>query len=245
MPSTRSNASKKSEITESTVTETKKTKASKTDQKNTTTTATTATTAATTEPVIVKHETKAKKDTKDTKDTKQTKTVEQVTKEVENIVVNNDSIETSISDNFTEFITKFQAMISTFSTLKSELKVLERKTVKQLKIVQKLNNKKKRKGTRAPSGFVKPAPISNELAVFLGKPEGSEMARTDVTREINKYIRAHDLQDKTNGRKILPDKSLCDLLKIDSEVNLTYFNLQRYMGPHFPKKTDTANTSVN
>ena len=237
MPSTKSTASKKNEITEPTVTETKKTKSSKTDQK--TTTATTATTA----PAVVKHETKSKKDTK------QTKTVEQPTetpqtKEVENVVVNTDSIETSVSDNFTEFITKFQAMISTFSTLKSELKVLERKTVKQLKVVQKLNNKKKRKGTRAPSGFVKPAPISNELADFLGKPQGSEMARTDVTREINKYIRAHDLQDKTNGRRIIADKSLCDLLKIDSDVNLTYFNLQRYMGPHFPKKTDTTTTTT-
>ena len=238
MPSTKSTASKKNEITEPTVTETKKTKSSKTDQKTTT-----ATTTATTAPAVVKHETKSKKDTK------QTKTVEQPTetpstKEVENVVVNTDSIETSVSDNFTEFITKFQAMISTFSTLKSELKVLERKTVKQLKVVQKLNNKKKRKGTRAPSGFVKPAPISNELADFLGKPQGSEMARTDVTREINKYIRAHDLQDKTNGRRIIADKSLCDLLKIDSDVNLTYFNLQRYMGPHFPKKTDTTTTTT-
>ena len=64
------------------------------------------------------------------------------------------------------------------------------------------------------------------------------MARTEVTREINKYIRAHDLQDKQNGRKINPDKKLSDLLKYtsDSEVELTYFNLQRYMGPHFPKQ---------
>ena len=63
------------------------------------------------------------------------------------------------------------------------------------------------------------------------------MARTDVTREINKYIRAHDLQDKENGRKINPDEPLRNLLKLTSETDvvLTYFNLQRYMGPHFPK----------
>ena len=147
-----------------------------------------------------------------------------------------DQVDVSVSENFTEFITKFQAMISQFSSLKSELRLLERKTVKQLKVVQKLNQKKKRKGTRAPSGFVKPAPISNELADFLGKPQGTEMARTDVTREINKYIRANNLQDKENGRKINPDKNLCQLLKIDNEIILTYFNLQRYMGPHFPKQ---------
>ena len=173
-------------------------------------------------------ETKAKKETLPVVETPQ-----QVV-EVQNVVVNTD---TSIGDGFSEFISKFQSMLAQFSSLKTELKNLERKTVKQLKVVEKLNNKKKRKGTRAPSGFVKPSPISEELATFLGKDKGIEMARTDVTREINKYIRANDLQDKENGRQINPDKALCELLKItkDSEVVLTYFNLQRYMGPHFPK----------
>ena len=157
----------------------------------------------------------------------------------QNVVVQNDT-ETSISDNFSEFISKFQTMLSSFSSLKAELKTLERKTMRQIKVVQKLNNKKKRKGTRAPSGFVKPSPISNELADFLGKPQGCEMARTDVTREINKYIRANNLQDKENGRKINADAPLKALLKIDDEVALTYFNLQRYMGPHFPKQTKAA-----
>ena len=155
---------------------------------------------------------------------------------VQNVVVAVESSETSITDGFTEFIVKFQAMLSQFSSLKTELKVLERKTVKQLKIVQKLTNKKRKKGIRAPSGFVKPSLISDELANFLGRDKGSEMARTDVTREINKYIRANSLQDKDNGRKINADAPLKALLKIDDEVALTYFNLQRYMGPHFPKQ---------
>lgn len=175
--------------------------------------------------------------TKETKSKKETAPVTEVPQEVvevQNVVVNTD---TSIGDGFSEFISKFQSMLSQFSSLKTELKNLEKKTVKQLKGFEKLTNKKKRKGTRAPSGFVKPSPISEELATFLGKDKGVEMARTDVTREINKYIRANNLQDKENGRKINPDKALCQLLKItkDSDVVLTYFNLQRYMGPHFPK----------
>ena len=191
--------------------------------------------AAPAEPVAA-----AKKDTKKTTTKKETTPVAEKPVEVQNVVVATDSTETSISDNFSEFITKFQTMLSSFSSLKTELKNLERKTVKQLKVVQKLNNKKKRKGTRAPSGFVKPSLISDELATFLGKDKGSEMARTDVTREINKYIRANNLQDKENGRKINPDKPLKALLKIDDEVALTYFNLQRYMGPHFPKQAKAA-----
>tara|TARA_B100000965_G_scaffold90472_2_gene73690 strand:- start:5226 stop:5858 length:633 start_codon:yes stop_codon:yes gene_type:complete len=177
----------------------------------------------------------AKKETKSKAKKEEVKKVAEP--EVQNVEVKADSTETSITDNFAEFITKFQGMMSQFSSLKAELKVLERKTMKQLKVVQKLNNKKRKKGTRAPSGFVKPSLISDELAAFLDKPKGTEMARTDVTREINKYIRAHSLQDKENGRKINPDKSLQKLLKVEPDVNLTYFNLQRYMGVHFPKQT--------
>ena len=48
-----------------------------------------------------------------------------------------------------------------------QLKALEKTTIRQLKVVKKLSGRKKRKGTRAPSGFVKPSPISDELAVLL------------------------------------------------------------------------------
>ena len=158
-----------------------------------------------------------------------------VVSEMENVVVASDSSDYSITNGFSEFITKFQTMLTSFNALKTELRGLEKITVKQLKIAEKLSNKKRRKGNRAPSGFVKPSLISDELAKFLDKPCGTEMARTDVTREINKYIRANNLQDKSNGRKINPDKQLTQLLKIEESVDLTYFNLQKYMGPHFPK----------
>ena len=158
-----------------------------------------------------------------------------VVSEMENVVVASDACDYSITNGFSEFITKFQTMLTSFNALKTELRGLEKITVKQLKIAEKLNNKKRRKGNRAPSGFVKPSLISDELAKFLDKPCGTEMARTDVTREINKYIRANNLQDKSNGRKINPDKQLTQLLKIEESVDLTYFNLQKYMGPHFPK----------
>ena len=82
---------------------------------------------------------------------------------------------------------------------------------------------------RQPSGFVKPTQISTELATFLGRDKGSEMARTEVTREINKYIREHNLQDPQNGRKINPDSALKALLKVADGDELTYFNLQKFM----------------
>jgi chromatin remodeling complex protein RSC6 len=58
-----------------------------------------------------------------------------------------------------------------------------------------------------------------------------------VSKEINRYIREHSLQDKTNGRKIIPDDKLTTLLKLKEGDELTYFNLQRFMKHHFIKET--------
>jgi chromatin remodeling complex protein RSC6 len=135
-----------------------------------------------------------------------------------------------------EFSAKLNQISSMIASLKSEYKTMERQWSKQLKVAEKASSKKKRKsGNRAPSGFVKPTKISDELAKFLDKPVGSEMARTDVTRQLNTYIRAHNLQDKENGRKINPDSKLQTLLKLKKSDELTYFNLQKYMSPHFAK----------
>lgn len=166
-----------------------------------------------------------------------------------NVVVSDSSASASSPDTsallsmYAEYSNKLQAAHATWTALRSEFRILERQTARELKNAQKASQKKKRKvGNRAPSGFVKPTLISNELAGFLGKPEGSEMARTDVTREINKYIRTNNLQDKENGRKINPDKKLTSLLKLKKDDELTYFNLQRYMSPHFAKASVAASS---
>ena len=141
-----------------------------------------------------------------------------------------------ISKDFSNFLEKLQQVNTLLSSLKTEFRALEKKTAREFKVVQKQNAKRKRKqGNRSPSGFVKPTLISHELADFLKKSHGSEMARTEVTREINAYIREHKLQDKDNGRKINADKKLTSLLKLKKEDELTYFNLQKYMSHHFAK----------
>jgi chromatin remodeling complex protein RSC6 len=154
-------------------------------------------------------------------------------------------IEASIAAQSAEFLSKLNQLTSIIASLKTEYKSLEKKWSRELKAAQKTGSKKrKRVGNRAPSGFVKPTRISDELASFLGKDKGTEMARTDVTREINMYIRSHNLQDKENGRKINPDSKLKDLLKLKGDDELTYFNLQRFMSPHFQKTGDAATVSA-
>ena len=147
-----------------------------------------------------------------------------------------ESAEAAIAAKSAEFSAKLNQLGSLIASLKSEFKTMERQWSKDIKAAEKASSKKKRKsGNRAPSGFVKPTKISDELAKFLDKPVGSEMARTDVTKQLNTYIRANSLQDKENGRKINPDSKLQTLLKLKKGDELTYFNLQRFMSPHFPK----------
>ncbi len=146
-----------------------------------------------------------------------------------------------VQESMTDFWAKLQQISSLMGELRTEYRNLEKKMNREIKAANKANQKRKRKlGNRQPSGFVKPTPISSELASFLSKPAGTEMARTEVTREINSYIRTHNLQDKTNGRKINPDQKLTKLLRIPKGDELTYFNLQRYMSPHFQKASDKA-----
>jgi len=146
-----------------------------------------------------------------------------------------------LTSAFGDFMTKMTALRQNMATLVTEFRALQKRTERELKAAQKAGQKRKRKATnRAPSGFVKPTLISDQLADFLGKPKGSQLARTDVTREINAYIRAHKLQDPENGRKINPDTKLKKLLALKPSDELTYFNLQRYMSPHFQKAADAA-----
>jgi chromatin remodeling complex protein RSC6 len=141
----------------------------------------------------------------------------------------------SLSSLFTEFGSKLQTLSSGLSTLRSDFRTLERHVAREMRAAQKISKRKRKSGNRAPSGFVKPTLISKELATFLGKSVGTECARTEVTREINAYIRTHNLQDKENGRKINPDAKLRSLLQLKKDDELTYFNLQKYMSPHFAK----------
>jgi len=168
----------------------------------------------------------------------------QVAAPTEDVVAVED-VEASIAAQSVEFMTKLTQLSSMIASLKTEYRSLEKKWARELKVAQKSSSKKKKRaGNRAPSGFVKPTRISDELASFLGKDKGTEMARTDVTREINKYIRAQNLQDSSNGRKINPDSKLQTLLKLKKTDELTYFNLQRYMSQHFQKAEKPAVSSA-
>ena len=146
------------------------------------------------------------------------------------------TIESSMSGVLSSFSESIQTLTLSLTKLKADFKALEKQVLKEARAMDKVNAKRNRnKGSRAPSGFVKPAGISKELAKFLGVAEDTKIARTDVTKLITKYVKDHSLQDSSNGRKIVPDAKLKSLLGTKNSDEVTYFNLQKYMKPHFVK----------
>lgn len=154
--------------------------------------------------------------------------------------------DTGLTSEFVDVLTQLSSMRSLITTLSTRVRTLQKGYERERKQALKAKKRRvKKSGNRAPSGFVKPTEISKELATFLGKSFGTEMARTEVTREINMYIREHKLQDPSNGRRILPDTKLRKLLRVPLSDELTYFNLQRYMSPHFAKATSKATSTAS
>jgi upstream activation factor subunit UAF30 len=115
------------------------------------------------------------------------------------------------------------------------MKVLEKSVKKQMNGLKKEVTKKKNKGNRQPSGFAKPTKVTKELCEFMNKDEGTEIARTDVTRALVSYIKENKLEDNTNSKIISPDDKLKMLLGVEEGSELTYFNIQKYMNKHFVK----------
>jgi chromatin remodeling complex protein RSC6 len=153
-------------------------------------------------------------------------------------------VEGSLQAKLAEYGAKLQSLVSLVNVAKNDYKTLEKIVNRELKAAQKASSKRKKSsGNRAPSGFVKPTLITDELAAFLGKDKGSLLARTAVSKEINAYIRANNLQDPANGRKINADAKLAKLLKLAKTDELTYFNLQKYMKHHFIKMTPSLPVS--
>lgn len=149
----------------------------------------------------------------------------------------------TMQSEFQNLFAQLGVLRSQLTSVTSQVRTLAKRAEREVKAAQKAGKKKRRSGNKAPSGFVKPAKISDELATFLKVPKGSEMARTKVTKEINAYVHAHKLQDPNNGRVILADKKLRELLRLKKNEELTYFNLQKYMKHHFASSKTKVQTS--
>ena len=138
-------------------------------------------------------------------------------------------------------LTLFKMQIS---ALQQQVKQVEKNVKKELKYIKNDKNHDKPKSIRSPSGFAKPTKVTKELCEFMDKPEGTEIARTEVTKVLVNYIKSNNLQEQTadSKNKIIPDDKLRSLLGLNVEETneLTFFNIQKYMNKHFISKKNEA-----
>ena len=150
-----------------------------------------------------------------------------------------DSGETnSICKQFEGIIDSLGLFKCQINGLQQQLRVLEKTVKKQMKTLKKDVTKNKNKGNRKPSGFAKPSKVTKELCEFMNKTEGTEIARTEVTRALVTYIKENKLENTENSKIISPDDKLKILLGLDDSQELTYFNIQKYMNKHFVKTAE-------
>ena len=144
-----------------------------------------------------------------------------------------------LSSQFEGLINSLNNIKNQMSLLQQQIKSVEKNVKKEQKVMKKEIEKNKKKGNKNPSGFAKPTKVTNDLCKFMNREEGSEIARTDVTKALIQYIESNNLQNSENKKIIFPDEKLKVLLGLDEtkDVTLTYFNLQKYMNKHFVKNT--------
>lgn len=156
-----------------------------------------------------------------------------------------ETVTQSLFDQSLEFNTEFQRIMSDLILLRNKFKKLEKDWNRELKSAKKHKRGKDKKSSAAydQCEFIKPTKITDELASFLGLAAGSEISRAESTKAIDKYVKAHKLQNPENGRIIFPDKNLSDLLQIPEGTELTYFNLQKHLAKCFLKSPKAAKSS--
>jgi chromatin remodeling complex protein RSC6 len=165
--------------------------------------------------------------------------------------------EESVESLFQTLISQAESLVETqkgfASTLRKAVKFYNKESRENARTHARLAAKKSRKvrdetQKRAPSGFQIPTQISNELCTFLGVPLNTKMSRNVVTKQINSYIQAQNLQVQGNRRSFVPDAKLGAILgplkEVDAEKGFNYFNLQRYISRHFVSSASASQQSA-
>ena len=124
--------------------------------------------------------------------------------------------------------------LTEITALRNELKSLT-KIVRKIKAKLDDPNGEKSAKRAKNNGFNREQKISEELRSFVGLPEGQAVSRSTVTKSINEYVKANGLKHPDNGRVLVLDQKLRDLLKPPADVQVTFLNLQKYLSPHYTK----------
>jgi chromatin remodeling complex protein RSC6 len=154
---------------------------------------------------------------------------------------------TTLDEDLKAVTANLNTLRETAAGLLAQVKKLEKRVHREIKDARK--RKRRTAATteggeakpRQPSIFERPQQVTEELCKFLGKPAGTQMSRSEVTRAVNAYVNEKGLKNKHD---IKPDAALKKLLAYNDEKEpLTYFNLQRYLNRHYIKAEKPAATA--
>ena len=122
------------------------------------------------------------------------------------------------------------------------VQMLAQKNVSEFSSIRKKRKKRQstqKPGTRPRHGIACPSKVSKELAEFLKLDPDELIARTAVVKRLNDYVKENSLKNPDRQVEILLDEPLKKLLAPPEGFGtVTYFNLGKLVGAHFPKKTD-------
>lgn len=149
-----------------------------------------------------------------------------------------------IITKFETFKEKVEFQKQTIDEMNKEMKIFEKML---LKFVNKYTKPElKEKKPRKKSGFALPIQVSDDLCEFMGVVRGTKIARTEVTKYLNIYIKEKNLKNLEKKSIILPDETLWKILGEDAkDKEITHFNIQKYINKHFvSKKENTLHLSA-
>lgn len=161
----------------------------------------------------------------------------------ETVVVAEEDLSSSIAKTIASVFTELTAAKAANATAFATLKALEKQVARLSKRAdrrRKRSPKLNADGTPAPVRevvFKKPVVVTDDLCSFLGKPKGTLISRSEVTKGVIAYAKTHSLMDK---QAIKADAPLRKLLAIKETDSLTILNLQKYLNHHYIKTAPIA-----
>jgi upstream activation factor subunit UAF30 len=132
-----------------------------------------------------------------------------------------------------------ETVLAEITALRADVKSLT-KIVRKIKAKQDDPDGTKAANRAKNNGFNREQAISPKLREFLGVEEGKLVSRSFVTRAINNYVTEKGLKHPDNGRVLVLDDKLRDLLQPPADTQVTFLNLQKFLSPHYTKVEQKA-----
>jgi len=155
----------------------------------------------------------------------------------------------SLTDQLTGFMNGIKSCLKEIKDIKKDY-IKEKKILVKAAEIKAKKSSAKKDGKPTVSSFSKPQVLSRNLKEFLGSGPDEMISRTDVTKRITVYVKEHKLLNESNKREIDVwaksewGNALRKLLAPAENDVVTWFNLQKYLAPHYVKQEAVAPVPV-